>query len=100
MKIISAIYSAIISVISKLFFLLEFFLFLRLLLKFLNANPRAFVANLIYKYSDIIITPFDSIFSDVYWHGHTIDLVTISTMVGYAIAIFIIFQLVKVFSGE
>lgn len=100
MKIISAVYSAVISAISRLFFLLEFFLFLRFLLKFLNANPQSPVAGIIYKYSDIITTPFDSIFSDIYWRGHTIDLVTISTMAGYAIAVFVISQLLRIFSSD
>lgn len=100
MKILSTIYSAVISIISKLFFLLELFLFLRLLLKFLNASSQAFVANFIYKYSDIIIAPFASIFPDIYWGNHAIDAVAITTMAGYAIIVFIIFQLLRVFSKD
>ena len=47
MMIFSKIHSFISSIILKVFCLLEFFLFLRLLLKFLGANPQPLVVDLI-----------------------------------------------------
>jgi len=100
MRILSSIYSLILSIISKLFWLLQLFLFLRLLLKFLGANPQALVVNLIYKYSDILISPFSFIFRDIYWKGHLIEISVISAMIGYAIAMFLIFRILRLFSRD
>ena len=88
-------------VIKRLLFLLELFLFLRFTLKFLNANPEAFVVGLIYKYTDIFISPFEFIFLNIYWpKGYLIETATILAMIGYAIAVFIIFQLLRLFSTD
>lgn len=84
-------------VVRKLFYLLEFFLFLRLLLKFLGANSKTIVVEWIYHYSDILVTPFASIFGNIYWHGYLIEMAVISTMVGYAVAVFILLRLLGVF---
>ena len=100
MKIISKLYSGILSLISKLFWLFEVFLFLRLLLKFLGASQKAFVVGLIYKYSDILVSPFSSIFSNFYWQDRLVEIVTISAIVGYAIAMFLIFQILRLFSQD
>ncbi len=100
MKILSEIYSTILSLISKLFWLLELFLFLRLLLKFLNANPNALVVNLIYKYSDILVTPFKFIFSNFYWRGYFIEISTISAMIGCGLAAFVVFKILHLFSRD
>ncbi|MFH1036696.1 MAG: hypothetical protein V1756_01330 [Patescibacteria group bacterium] len=100
MRIISSISSAISSLVAKLFFLLEFFLFLRLLLKFLGANPATPVVSLLYKYSDIVVYPFNSIFQNIFWKGHFVEIVTIATMAGYAVVVFILSRLLKVFSGD
>jgi len=100
MRILSSIYSLILSIISKLFWLLQLFLFLRLLLKFLGANPQALVASLIYKYSDILISPFSFIFRDIYWKGHLIEISVISAMIGYAITMFLIFRILRLFSRD
>jgi len=100
MRILSNIYSLILSIISKLFWLFELFLFLRLLLKFLGANPETLVVNLIYKYSDILISPFSFIFRNIYWGGHLIETSVISAVIGYAIAMFIVFQIIKAFSRD
>jgi len=82
--------------IQKLFGLVELFLFLRLLLKFLNASSRALVVNFIYSYSEILVSPFSFIFPNIYWpKGHFIETATISAMIGYALIVFVIFQLLK-----
>ena len=98
MRILSNIYSLILSIISKLFWLFELFLFLRLLLKFLGANPETLVVNFIYKYSDIVISPFSLIFRNIYWGSHLIETSVISAVIGYAIAMFVFFQIIEAFS--
>lgn len=95
------LFSIISLLIKRLFFLFELFLFLRLLLKFLNANPQTFIVELIYKYSDIIVFPFKSIFNDIYWpQGFLIETTTIAAMIGYAIGIFVIFKILNLFSKD
>jgi len=88
-------------VIKKLLLFVEFFLFLRLLLKFLSASPQALVVGLIYEWSDILVSPFVFIFPDIYWpEGYFIDSSTVSAMFGYWIAVYIIFQLLQLFSRD
>ena len=94
------IYLMVFYIIKRLLLLVELFLFLRLLLKFLNANPKTFIVDLIYKYSDILISPFSFIFSDIYWGNRPIETVTISAMIGCGIAVLIVFQLLRLFSRE
>ncbi|MCX6761103.1 MAG: hypothetical protein NTZ84_03320 [Candidatus Nealsonbacteria bacterium] len=89
------------SIIKKILGLLELFLFLRLLLKFLGANSQTLVVGQIYKYSGILVYPFDFIFHDIYWpQGHIIEVSSIAAMIGYALAIFILFQLLQTFSED
>ena len=73
--------------------LLEFFLFLRLLLKFAEADSRAPVVDLIYKYTDILVFPFVPIFSDIRLLDRMIETSAISAIIGYGILIFIVFKL-------
>ena len=87
-------------IFKRLLSLLEIFLFLKLLLKFLDANPQALVVNLIYQYSDILVSPFNFIFPNFYWRGYFIETATISAMIGYALAVFIIFRLLRLFSSR
>jgi len=98
--IFSKIYLLIESIAKKLLGLLELFLFLRLILKFLGASSKALVVNLIYKYSDILVSPFNFIFPNIRWRDYLIDTATISAMIGYAILIYIIFQILKLFSKD
>lgn len=85
--------------IKKLFYLLEFFLFLRLILKFIGASPKALVVELIYKWSDFFISPFKFIFKNTYWpQDYFIETATISAMIGYAILVLVIFKILKPFS--
>jgi hypothetical protein len=87
-------------VVKRLLGLLEFFLFLRFLLKFLNASPRAIVVNFIFKYSDIIISPFNFIFPNILWRNYLIEFTTIAAMIGYFILVFFIFRILRLFSQE
>ncbi len=83
-------------ILKRLLALFEFFLFLRLFLKFLNANPLALVVDLLYAYTDILVFPFEFIFPDIYWpKDQLIEVSTISAMAGYAILVFVILQLFK-----
>jgi len=95
---LSKAYSIFLYIVRRLFFLFELFLFLRLILKFLAANSQTLVVNFIYEYSDIVIFPFQSIFPNIYWRGYFIDTVTVSAMIGYAIAVFVILQILRIFS--
>ena len=97
---LSKAYSIFFYVVKRLFIVFEFFLFLRLILKFLNANPQALVVDFIYKYSDIVISPFQAIFPNIYWRNFFIDTVTISAMLGYLIAVLVILLILKAFSQE
>jgi len=99
-SIFEKIYSTILRFIKKLFGLLEWFLFLRLILKFLDASPQSIVVNLIYKYSDVLITPFQFIFPDIYFKGRMIETATISAMIGYLILIWVFFRLLNIFSRD
>ena len=99
-KIIKKITNVFERIIKRLLCILELFLFLRLLLKFLGASSEALVVNLIYKYSDTLISPFRFIFQDIYWNGSVIELATISAMIGYVILIFVIFKLLHILSGD
>ena len=100
MRILTKIGSFISSVVSKLFSLLEFFLFLRLLLKFFWANPDTLVVKIIYKYSEILVSPFNSIFPNIYWRNYFIETSTIAAMIGYGIVVFVLFRLLRLFSQD
>lgn len=97
MKFLTKVYSFISSIIKKLLGLLEIFLFLRLLLKFLGANDQTPIVSEIYKYSNFLVSPFDFIFHDIYWKGHIIELSSVTAMIGYALLIFLLFQLLQTF---
>lgn len=95
------IYIMVFYIIKRLLGLVELFLFLRLTLKFFSASSKALVVDFIYKYSDILISPFEFIFPDIYWpKGYLIEITTISAMFGYAIIVFILFQLFRLFSQD
>ena len=98
--ILPKVYSVFLSLLSKFFAFLHSFLFLRLLLKFLGANPETLVVKILYKYSDILISPFSLIFDDVYIRGLLVEMSTISAMVGYAIVMVIIIKVLHLFQKE
>ena len=100
MRFITKTYSIIKRVIIRLLSLVELLLFLRLMLKFLNASPMAFMVNIIYKYSAILISPFVFIFPDVYWGKWIIESVTISAMVGYVLLVYIFLRLLRLFARD
>jgi len=89
------IFSLVFYLVKRLIGLVEILLFLRLLLKFFAANPQALIVKLIYQYSDILVSPFDFIFADIYWREYLIEIDTISAIVGYGLIILILFWLLK-----
>lgn len=98
---ISHLITMISNLIRKLFYLLELFLFLRLILKFVWANPKALVVKLIYQWSDFFVSPFNFIFKNIYWpKGYFIEAATISAMFGYAILVYVILKLLHPFSKD
>ena len=98
MRIATRFYFIVSDIVNKIFALIELFLFLRLMLKFLSANPKAPVVNFIYRGSDILISPFKFIFSDIYWRQlYLIETGTLSAMIGYWIAVFILLKFLRIF---
>jgi len=97
MRILSSVYSLFLSALSKLFLLLQLFLFLRLLLKFLGANPEALAVDIIYRNSAVLISPFNFIFRDFSWQGRPIEMAAVSAMVGYAVAFFVLIRVLRLF---
>lgn len=100
MRLFKKLYLMILRIVKRLFLLLELFLFLRLNLKFLDANPFTPVVKYIYQYTDTLVSPFEFIFSNIYWRGKIIETATISAMVGYLILVLIFFQLLRLFFRE
>lgn len=68
----------------------EILLGIRVALRFLLANPYAIIVELLYRLTDIVMTPFRNIFSDlVLSNGSVVDLAALSAMVGYPIAVYL-----------
>lgn len=84
------------SIIKYFTILLELLLGIRVVLKFLGANPLADIVRLVYGISDFFASPFKSIFPNIVLSNGIIDLVAISAMVGYLIAVLIILKLLKI----
>lgn len=81
--------------------LFEVLLALRVVLKFLAANPAAVIVDLVYKVSDIIIYPFSGIFRNAYLAGGGIvDVVAISAIIGYPILAYIISEIIYMAAKE
>lgn len=88
-------------IIKRIFILTELFLFLRLFLKFLGANPQTPVVDFIYQNSNFLVSPFEFILPNIYWpKTYLIETATISAIIGYVLAVFIIFQILRLFSRD
>ena len=93
-RVLKVIYAAAAKVLVRLWGLLEFFLVLRLLLEYISASPAALVVNYFYQYTDFVIAPFRGILPGIEWPpGYPIDFAVVATMIGYAIGVWLIFQL-------
>lgn len=91
---ISSLGKVIANLILKLLYLLEFFLFLRLVLKLFRASKEAFVVDKIYQWSDFFVDPFKPIFPNILLpKGYFIETVTLVAMAGYAILVYLFLKL-------
>lgn len=100
-KIYSLTYDVLERIVNKLLLFAEIFLFLRLMLKFFTASPKALIVALLYEWTDILVSPFEFIFPDIYWSkGYLIDVATLSAMIGYWLAVYLFFQILNLFSRE
>lgn len=86
--------------VKRLLYFIEFFLFLRFLLKFFGANERAIVVSLIYQGSEILIYPFNFIFPNFFWKWFFIEITTLTAMVFYSIFAFLLLQILKIIFQE
>jgi hypothetical protein len=100
MNIFLKFYSLLLSALTKVFWIFELFLFIRLLLKFLNANLLTPAVGAIYSASDFFVNPFAAIFSQIVWKNFIIDTVTISAMAGYALIMFVLMRLLRIFENK
>lgn len=81
--------------------LFETLLALRVVLKFLAANPQAVIVDLVYKASDIVVYPFSGIFSNAALvGGGVVDVVAISAMIGYPVLVYVILEMVHLMAKE
>ncbi len=79
----------------------EIFLAIRLILKFLGANPIALIVQFFYIITDIIIVPFQGIFTNPKLsNGSVIDLVGLATMIGYPIIIYLLIELIHLLTKK
>lgn len=95
MEFISKVHGTLIHILTKALILGEAILFLRLLLRFLGANPETFVVKILYGITSILIWPVDFIFPNFSWGTHLVDIITVSAMVGYFIAFWIVRGILK-----
>jgi uncharacterized protein YggT (Ycf19 family) len=64
---------------------------IRMMLRFLEANPQAIIVELLYRVTDALATPFRGIFPDlVLSNGSVIDLSTLSAMIGYPVIAYLV----------
>lgn len=86
--------------LARLLNLIMGFLALRIVLKFFGANSAAFIVDVFYDLTDIIIWPFQFIFPNTYWGSHLIDLVALCAIVGYVIIYFIALAILRIIFRE
>lgn len=84
--------------LKRLLILTEVILLLRLALKFLGANPAAVVVGYFYSFTDFLIGPFKFIFANFWLGNNLIESATLSAIVGYAIIVFLIIKIIRIFS--
>ena len=75
--------------------LVEFLLVLRLILLYLGANPETLIVRWLYRGTDILNYPYRDIFGTYIWYGRPIDLTTITGLIGYAIAGWIVLAVLE-----
>lgn len=92
------VYNQIFMVLRRVLALGEFLLLLRLVLKFAQASPETIVVTYLYSATNSLVWPFYGIFPDYVLFERPIDMATVAAMVGYILAFFILFKLLRLFA--
>ena len=80
--------------------LIEAFLIIRIGLKFFGANASALVVRVLYEITENIVSPFSSIFPNIYLGSHLLDVIAISAAVGYMIIYLIALAILRAIFRE
>ncbi len=89
------------SFVKKVLIAVEALLLLTVVLRFLDANEETFIVKVLYKASDIVVWPFQRIFPNhILSDGTFLDIVGITSMVGYGLIILILYLVMKAQSKE
>lgn len=82
-------------VLKRLLAIVGAIVFVRLLLEFFGANAMSYIVAKWYMVTDMVLWPFQGIFSNIEWEGHVIDIVGACAIAGYAILVFLILQILR-----
>jgi hypothetical protein len=74
--------------------------FMRMILKFLEANSESFIVFHLYGFTDLVVWPFKAIFPDSFLWGRPLDVVAISAMIGYFILYLLIIKVLTLLIKE
>jgi hypothetical protein len=74
---------------------LELLLLTRVVFRALQANPAAFIVDVIYKITDILIWPVNYIFPNIPIGGSVFDLIAVSAMIFYGVVYLILHKAVN-----
>ena len=91
-------YDKLFAVLKRTLAIGEFLLLLRLVLKFAHASPFTVIVDFLYYITDFLVWPFHGIFADYIVLERAIDMSTIAAMIGYVLALFILFKLLRLFA--
>jgi len=97
MRILEQAYYFIKKATFRIWALVEGVLFLRLALRFLKANPLTPVVHFIYKYTAVLVSPFENIFPNTLCLGRIVETSTLSAMIGYGILMYVLSRLFSLF---
>ena len=84
--------------INILFLVIEFFLGLRLILRFFAASSAAPFVAWIYRFSDGIMAPFAGMFANIRVQQGTLDINALIALVLYAILLSVILWIIRLLS--
>ena len=84
-------------VLKRVLAVVELLLGVRVLLKYFGANMSAFAVNILYSSTDVLVWPFQFIFSDYSFpNGKILEIDTLVAMVSYILAVALILWLLRV----
>jgi len=96
----SKIYTFLEYVLKRAMALVGMLVFIRIVLKFFDANPASYVVEKLYANTDLLLWPFQGIFNNMEWEGHMIDIVGACAIAGYVILVFLVLQLLKILTRQ